>query len=197
MIEAKSFPADPGLFLSMLLHAVSGRFTGALHYLVRLKPIQAVINGRDHCGRSPLFIAIELANEPMAKALLAAGGDPNPQLPDGSTLVHWCVSNELYPVLTALVKCSRTNALPDNSGLTPGHLAASLGDVNALEIIFQEPRFRNVSLELTSQGESAYTLAIKNNHVDAAVCIVRNIPSLQTALVGPPPKLKDWPSYRC
>lgn len=103
--------------------------------------------GGDSCGATPLLVACSAVNISQAKALLAAGANPNARDAMGRTALH-CAGRKhgakgqekCLDVIRLLMAAGADSSLVDNKGLTPAQAMAARGPIDALaELLTSRP----------------------------------------------------------
>lgn len=92
----------------------------------------ADIKGR---GETPLARAVKNGNAVIARALLAAGADPDRRGDDGDTALHAAVRAGRPELITLLAGADPDYRVFDREGLTPLGLAASIGQTRAAQTL--------------------------------------------------------------
>lgn len=111
---------------------------------------------------TPLRCATELYNLDAVKLLLQAGANPNVQLRNGPTVIHYAISNGLTEILQELIK-SEGNLHHEMNGL-PNIILAAMNKQSAMVAFLLGKNVDPNAKDL--DGNTALWHAVKNNDVD-------------------------------
>ena len=93
------------------------------------------VNIQDNLGESPLYCAVEVGNESMARLLVRKGADVNLQNQIGQSPLHLATKNGHKNVANHLLKKGASVDLQDMQGRTPLDLAAEQGHENMVDLL--------------------------------------------------------------
>ena len=99
----------------------------------------ADINAVDHCGKTPIYLAVEHGYSKVIKILAQHGANVGLRDLDGRSALHWAADNQQgEAMIQVLAACGADVDIADNvNNSSPLHLAAARGFVNSCLCLLQ------------------------------------------------------------
>jgi ankyrin repeat protein len=126
-------------------------------------------------GLIPLVFAAAKDDAKSIRSLVAAGADPNYALPSGNKVIVVASSNKSVAAVNALVVAGADPNVPDNTGSTPLHMAAQIGDVELVHKMRLPVRLERHRRGRPSEGRQHEVPDVGADHVDVTVGEVQQL----------------------
>lgn len=104
---------------------------------------QVLVNEPNAIGKSPLHIAVSLANFPLVQALLGFGAAANCQDIDGHTPLHMSTNIDITGLL--LLRGRANPNIPNNAGFCALHVAVSRLDIASVQLLLRSNADVNIA----------------------------------------------------
>ena len=114
-------------------------------------------------GDVRLIDAIKKADVKAVNALLKQNINVNAQTPDGTTALHWAVSEDNLQIANALISAGANVKAANDYGMTPLTLACINGSVRMVDALLKAGADPNT---VFSEGETALMTAARTGNVD-------------------------------
>jgi ankyrin repeat protein len=122
------------------------------------------VNTRNRYGQVALSCLVNnLENKDKIEFLLSKGADLKVQRDNGATLLHQVAQQNVPEMIDYLVEKGLDPNARDRHGWTPLHNASVLGAADSVKMLLLKGADKNI---LNDEGETAYRIAEKNEHLD-------------------------------
>lgn len=145
---------------------VTFAFDGNLTKLVIAMEQGVDVNQVDQAGNWPLSFAAYQGHDRVVEFLLKQGADVSVRDSNGRTALMYAATLDQPKTLKLLLDAgAEVNVVDSGEGWTPWTFAAGEGHVQIMKMLIE----RGAKLDVVdSDGDTALTFAVRNNHVEAA-----------------------------